>query len=305
VRHGVALAVVVGLLIALPAEARQQGETTTVTVGQTVPLKTVFDKQQTYTIVMSGVVTLTLTATGATETYDAFHIYSGNCESPGRGVYLQIKDAHGNLIDDSDAGRPPCRSDHRYEFEVNEAPAWDLDGKAVAYIPLRAAPGWTASGSFTLKIEKEEVGRRDVIFKVLAKKEARASKTDEFLADARLGGAGRIVGIYGGGSLGRGVLSLTLVWLLRDDAHLVLRPEGIWLYHRKKKGVFGHATVVKSDEPKCRKGSDVSIALLELPRSVAQVASRAPGCSALYDALLWKESASTIAVSVKEVQVKG
>jgi hypothetical protein len=97
---------------------------------------------------------------------------------------------------------------------------------------------------------------------------------------------------------------LTLVWLLRDDAHLVLRPEGIWLFNRKREGVLGHAKVVKSDEQKCRKGSDVFIALLERPRFGAQVNSTRPGCPALGDALVWKESASTIAVSVKEVLVK-
>jgi hypothetical protein len=68
----------------------------------------------------------------------------------------------GNLIDAGDAGRPPCRSDHRYEFVVNKSypPAWDLYGKAKAYITLRESPGVTANGSFTLRITG--VGSRDV-----------------------------------------------------------------------------------------------------------------------------------------------
>jgi hypothetical protein len=164
-RYGVAAAlVVVGLLLALPASARQQAETVTVTVGQAVPLKTVFDKKTTYTITVSGLVTLTLKNGTGKQVYDPFHGMQGtNCEQSGVGVYLQIKDPRGDTINASDAYKPPvytipCRKDHRYEFQLNDAypPGWDIQGKAAAYIPLRPDPTyWTVSGSFKLTIEAE------------------------------------------------------------------------------------------------------------------------------------------------------
>ena len=107
-RYGVALTVVVGLLLALPAAARQQAETVTVKVGQTVPLKTVFDKKTTYTIVMSGLVTLTLNDGSGKETYDPFHgAQAQSCQNDGggQGVNLQIKDKNGDAIEISDADR--------------------------------------------------------------------------------------------------------------------------------------------------------------------------------------------------------
>jgi hypothetical protein len=166
VRRGVVLGSLLALVLVLPASARQQaGETVTVKVGQTVPLKTVFDKKTTYTVVVSGQVTMRLNDGSGTPTYyDPFHGAQGpNCEKSGVGVYLQIKDPRGDTINASDAYRPPvytipCRRDHRYTFQLNDAypPSWDIHGKAKAYIPLQPDPAyWTASGSFKLTIEAE------------------------------------------------------------------------------------------------------------------------------------------------------
>jgi hypothetical protein len=158
-RYGVALGLVVGLL-AVPASAGQQAgaETVTVKVGQTIPLKTVFDKKTTYTIVMSGLVTLTLKDGTGKQIYDPFHGMQGtNCELNGPGVYLQIKDAAARLIDFSDADKPRCRSDHRYVFEINDGALPQLVGKATTYIPLQPdLTYWTVSGSFKLTIEPAE-----------------------------------------------------------------------------------------------------------------------------------------------------
>jgi hypothetical protein len=185
-RYGVALALLVGLL-ALPASAGRQTETVTVKVGQTIPLKTVFDKKTTYTIVVSGLVKLRLNDGSGAEWYDPFHGAQGpNCEQSGVGVYLQIKDARGATINASDAYKPPvytipCRSDHRYSFPLNDAypPAWDIQGKAQAYIPLQPDPAyWTASGSFKLTIEPAEPEPVAVIrFGVNAKEEKNAVAT--------------------------------------------------------------------------------------------------------------------------------
>ncbi len=129
-----------------------------------MPLKTVFDKKKTYTVVMSGLLTMTLKEGGLTHTYDPFHgAEDANCTNSGPSVYLQIKDASGNLIDYSTAGKPPCRKNHRYKFVVNDAypPAWDLHGKATAYITLQPNPrDWTVSGSFKLTVEAGPRGAR-------------------------------------------------------------------------------------------------------------------------------------------------
>jgi hypothetical protein len=309
-RYVVALAVVAGLLVALPAAARQQAETVTVKVGQTVPLKTVFDKKKTYTIVMSGLVTLTLNDGGGKETYDPFHgAQAENCQNAGPGsVYLQIKDKNGPAISASHAYKPPlyrvpCRLDHRYEFQVNDGPAVsDLEGSATAYIPLQPDPRyWTASGSFKLQIT--EPPRRDVILKVLAFDERFASKSDPLLADARLAGAGRIVDLDGDRDV-RGVFALKLIWLERADTQLTLRPvsPGTWGYNRKKRSVFGLLEVVKANDKICQVGGQWNLALRQGASDAAVLQPRR--CSGIPGQFTWTEPSSTVAATVKEVKVK-
>jgi hypothetical protein len=157
VKRGVVLWSLLALVLVLPASARVANDTVTVKVGQPVPLKTVFDKKKTYTIVMSGLITFTLKNGTGKQIYDPFHGMQGaNCESAGPSVYLQIKDAAGRLIDYSDADKPPCRSDHRYVFQVNDGVLPQLVGKATAYIPLQPdLTYWTVSGSFKLVVEEE------------------------------------------------------------------------------------------------------------------------------------------------------
>jgi hypothetical protein len=189
VRYGVAFVLAIGLLVALPAAARQQAETVTVKVGETVPLTTVFDKKKTYTIVMSGLVTMTLKVGNLTQVYDPFYgAADANCTNSGPSVYLQIKDASGNLIDHGAANNPTCRNDHRYEFVVNDRypPAWDLHGKATAYITLQPNPrDWTVSGSFKLQIEVEPTQPAAVIRFVVNANEKR-----NVVARAHLNGRG-------------------------------------------------------------------------------------------------------------------
>jgi hypothetical protein len=303
VRRGVFLGSVLALVLALPAAARVQDETVTLKVGQTVPLKTVFDKKKTYTIVMSGLVTRTLNAGGGKVAYDPFHGAQGaNCENAGPGVYLQIQDARGLLIDYNDAGRPPCRTDHRYEFQVNDGPVVsDLVGKAKAYITLGEAPGWTTSGSFTLKIK--EPPRRDVILKVLAFDERFASKQDPLLADARLAGAGRIVDLDGDTDV-RGVFALRLMWIERDDAELTLKPvlPNLWRYNKKKRSIFGILEVVKASDKICQVGGQWNFVLRQGASDAAVLQPRR--CSGIPGQFTWTEPSSTVAATVKEVKVK-
>lgn len=159
-RRGVFLALVCACIVAIPAAgASTQAETVTLKVGQTVPLKTVFDKTKRYRIVMSGLVTMTLKEGNQTLVYDPFYgAQDANCTNSGASVHLQIKDAAGNLIDFAGAGKPPCRKDHRYEFLVNDSypPGWELHGKATSYITLQPDPKfWTVGGAFTLRVEEE------------------------------------------------------------------------------------------------------------------------------------------------------
>jgi hypothetical protein len=158
-RLGVALAVSIGLVIAVPAAARQQDDSVTVRVGQTVRLTTVFDKKTKYTVVMSGLVTVT--APGFKFTYDPFYGFVESC--PGKDVRpaqnLQITDEHGGILDPAAAGRPACRSDHRYEFQINEGLLPDLVGRATARITSTVpTPGYTHRGSFTLQIKPTPTG---------------------------------------------------------------------------------------------------------------------------------------------------
>jgi len=305
VRYGVALVVVAGLLVALPAAARQQAETVTLKVGQTVSLKTVFDKKKTYTIVMSGLITRILNDGTGKIVYDPFHGAQGaSCENAGAGVYLQIQDARGSLgIDYKGAGSPRCRTDHRYEFEVNDGPVVsDLVGKAKAYITLGDAPGWTTSGSFTLQIK--EPTRRDVILKVLAFDERFASKKDPLLADARLGGAGRIVDLddYEGRDV-RGVFALKLIWIERDDTELTLTPviPSEWRHNKKKRSIFGLLEVVKASDGICKVGGQWNFALRQGASDAAILQPRR--CSGIPSQFTWTEPSSTIAATVKEVRV--
>ena len=153
-RRGVALAVLLGLAVAVPAAARQQDDNVMLKVGQKVPLTTVFDKKTKYTITVSG--QITVTATGYNFTYDPFFGYVASC--PGKDVRpaqnFQITDEHGGILDPAAAGRPSCHSDHRYEFLINGRTFPDLVGRATASIAaLAPTPGYTYSGSFTLQIK--------------------------------------------------------------------------------------------------------------------------------------------------------
>lgn len=308
-RYGVALTVIAWLLIAVPAAARQQAETVTVRVGQTVPLKTIFNKKQTYTFVVSGLITRTLNDGSSTIVYDPFHgMQAANCQNAGLGVYLQIKDARGDTINASDAYRPPvytipCRKDHRYEFTLNDAypPAWDINGRATAYIALGEAPGWTTSGSFTLRIKSPP--RRDVIVKVLAADERAASKQDPLLADARLLGAGRIRNLDGDKEV-TGAFALRLLWVDRDDTELTLMPvnEEAWRFNKKKRSVFGVVSVVKSNDPSCRKGYEWLLALRQGASDQAAIQMKSK-CAGLPPNLVWTQPTSTIAVTVREALV--
>jgi len=158
-RRGVAVAVTIGLVLVAPAAARQQDDTVTVRVGQTVPLKTFFMKREKYTVVMSGLVTVK--ATGFKFTYDPFYGFVTSC--PGKDVRpaqnFQITDEHGGILDPDAAGRPACRADHHYEFQVNGRAIPDLFGRATAKIVSTVpTPGYTHSGSFTLQIRPATEG---------------------------------------------------------------------------------------------------------------------------------------------------
>jgi hypothetical protein len=158
------------------------------------------------------------------------------------------------------------------------------------------------AGSFAATFDVVAAGRKDVIFRVLAKEELKASKVNELLADARLGGAGRIVDLTGEHTI-RGVFSLTLVWLHRDDGHLTLRPVGGWPYSKSKRVLYGSVEVVKSDEPRCPKGYRLLVGLRQNP-DLATVALTEGGCGAFRQSLSWREPGSAIAVSVEEVRVR-
>jgi hypothetical protein len=315
-RRKLFLASLLALTLVLPAAARQQfGETVTLKVGQTVPLKTAFDKETTYTIIVSGLVTLSPTAACVNctpSTYDPFHgVQAQNCEKDGGGVGVnfQIKDRRGDTINASDAYKPPvytipCRKDHTYAFQLNDAypPSWDIDGRAIAYIPLRPDPTyWTASGSFKLQIKEGLPPRLDVNFYVAAKKELVASD-DPKLADALLRGSGTIVDIDGD-TQPRGKLSLTLVWLLRDDARIVLRPtDERWRYDKAKRSLFGYFEVVKSDEPTCERGAQWAVLLVRGRTNDAAVL-RASQCKGLTK-LVWREPSSAVITKIIESKVR-
>jgi hypothetical protein len=302
VRHGVFLALVLALVAAVPAAAVSEEETVTLRLGETKRLQSIFDKEKKVTLVVSGVITREFGG-GLTQSYDPFHGYTGNCQNAGAGVYLQIEDAHGKGIDYNGAGRPPCRSDHRYEFTINDSPpAWDLDGKATASITLRASEGVTTSGSFTLRVIGASK-RRDLVFKVLAKKELQASKADLFLADVKLGGAGRIVDLDSGDPVteARGVLSLTFEWTNRDDTHLTLRPNQ-GSYRAGKRRAFVSMRVLSSSEPKCPKGTFFQMVLDQNPMRAHVEPVSARECGRIVGKLLsWKEPASEIAVKLSVV----
>src|SRR5207249_12015360 len=128
----------------------------------------------------------------------------------------------------------------------------------------------TASGSFKLTIKSGVGGkRRDFLFKVLAKKELVESKANLFLADAFLGGTGRLVDLDSAADAydfvtARGAFSLTLEWTARDDTHLTLRPtEGRYLASQKLMSIL--AEVLSSSEPKCPKGTNFVIRLIQNP----------------------------------------
>jgi hypothetical protein len=312
-RYGVALGLAVGLL-AVPASARQQTETVTLKVGQTTPLKTSFNKSTKYTITVSGLVTLTPTAACVNcvaSTYDPFHgVQAKNCENNGGGVAVnfQINDPRGPTINASDAYKPPvytipCRKDHTYVFQLNDAypPSWDINGKASAYIPLEPDPTyWTASGSFKLSIEPDRA-RRDVILKVLATDERSASKVDPLLADARFVGSGRIVDLDSDEPEVRGVFALKLMWVERDDTELTLKPVKLVLYNKKKRSVFVLLEVVKSNDRTCKIGFQWNFAMRQGASDQAALQSR--GCNTAPTNFLWSEPRSAIATTVKEVEV--
>ena len=300
-RRASVLVLGLALIVTLPAAARPQDETVTLRIGQTVPLETVFDKTEKATIVMSGLITRT--TTGLTYIFDPFYGNAANCQKAGPGVNLQIEDEAGRLIDFADAGRPRCRPDHRYEFVVNEnyPRYWHLHGEAKAYIPGQVkTPGWTDSGSFTLQIKGGTSGRRDVRFTVEAKKEL-VTLNDPLLADVRLSGTGRMNDLDGA-STARGLFHLTLVWLTREDTHLLLRPEGKWTYSKSAKMVSGGLRVTRSSDGSCLKGrAPNAISLLGRKRQ----AHVNMGLCAGFTFLRWREPKSEVEVSVKEVRAGG
>ena len=112
---------------------------------------------------MSGLITLTLKESGPVPQHTTLRRRTDELHQLRPQRLLQIKDASGNLIDFAGAGKSLCRNDHRYEFLVNDAypPAWELHGKATAYITLQPGPRyWTVSGSFTLTVRGAAAPRR-------------------------------------------------------------------------------------------------------------------------------------------------
>jgi hypothetical protein len=288
----------VALLVVLPAAARQLDDDVTVKVGQTVRLKTFFNRDRKYTIVMSGVVTLTPRSTGPTVFYDPFYASASSsvCPSTSPSVFLQIKDAHANVIDFSTAGRPRCRPDHRYEFQVNDAypPAYDLDGGANAYVALDPGSTWTASGSFSLVVRSAEP-RRDVVFKVRAKKEFVVSVKDPLLADVRLSGTGRIADLDGARTTS-GLFQATLAWLTRDDTLLTLKPTGTWRYNSGRRAVQGPVRVVRSSDGTCLKKSGLTMTVNKLAGSASLTLNECNGLTKAY----WSVKKSDLSLSVEE-----
>jgi hypothetical protein len=306
VRQAVVLGALAALLLVLPAAARTVDDDVTVRVGQTVRLKTFFAKDRKYTIVMSGLVTLTLKDGTGKQIYDPFHGMQGpNCEQSGVGVYLQIKDSRGDTINASDAYKPPvytvpCRSDHRYEFQLNDAypPSWDIAGAADAYIPLEPDPRyWTASGSFSLIVRPAQP-RRDVVFKARGKKETTESARDALLADVTLSGAGRIRDVDGDAQA-TGLFKVTLVWLTREDTQLTLAPTGKWRYNASRQAVLGPLKVVRSSDGTCLKKTGMRMTLSKLSGLAAVGLS---GCNGLSKAF-WTYKRSDLTLIVDEVRV--
>jgi hypothetical protein len=297
-----------GLTLVLPAAAAVQDETVTLLPnGEAKQLTTVFDKSIKYTLVASGVITFDY-GNGSTFTIDPFHSFTGDCQDAFTGVYLQVKDASGNLLDVHNTGSPSCRSDHRYVFVVNKKyPAtWDFHGKATAYATYHTTPGVTAKGSFTLQIKRgDKTVIKGVVFKVLATKELVGTKRDDLLGDVRLGGAGRLVNVdsrTGYAASARGVLSLSLNWLHTADQHLALRPIGQWRYLEAKRAVTGHVQVVSSNVRTCRRGAKLYVALRHL--RTADVLTR-PDCDLeprYNEHYYWRDPGSDLAVRITEVE---
>lgn len=186
----VALALLVGvvLAVAVPASAQRTDETVTLAPGRTVLLKTVFDKERTYRITLSGVVTLTVSDVQLT--IDPLFSYSGNCQSPSARTGIRLIDARGIDVFSPFSGvpAPKCRPDHTYSFTVNgPTPRTGvIDGRIKARndITVNAARGDTASGSFTLTIEAEARPVATVVWGV------RANKKKGLVGRAHLNGRG-------------------------------------------------------------------------------------------------------------------
>ena len=158
-RNRVAVAIVVALLVALPAAARLQDETVTLSAGKSLRLKTVFEKAREYKVTVSGVVTLTVS--NSPITIDPLFSYTGNCQNPSARSGVRLIDSRGFDVFSpfSTVPAPKCRSDHTYTFTLNgPTPRTGvLNGRITAKndITVNTARGDTASGSFKLVVEAE------------------------------------------------------------------------------------------------------------------------------------------------------
>jgi hypothetical protein len=163
--------------------------------------------------------------------------------------------------------------------------------------PWSPGQGWTASGSFHLVVRPAET-RRDVVFKVGAKKESVASAKDPLLADVKLSGRGRIWDGEGAGTT-VGLFQVTLVWLTRDDTSLTLKPTGDWRYNASRRAVLGPVRVVRSSDGTCLKKSGMRMSLGKLAGLASLTLS---GCNGLTKAF-WTYKRSDLTLSVEERRV--
>lgn len=292
-----------GLLVALPAAARVHDEAVTLVAGEAVPLKTLFKSDAPYRVTVRGVITLTVS--NVPITIDPLFSFTGACQNASARVGVRLLNVQGVDVFSpfSAVPAPKCCSDHTYTFTLNgPTPRTGvLDGRITAKndITVKAARGDTASGAFKLQITSLADPRRDVRFKVVAKKESRASAKDPLLADVRLSGAGRIADLDGARTA-RGLFQLTLVWLTRDDTLLTVKPTGTWRCIKDKRAVYGPVRVVKSSGT-CLKPRRMILTLTKR-RGTASLSLN--DCNGL-DRAQWLPKPSDIALSVQEVRVGG
>jgi hypothetical protein len=247
--------------------------------GERIPLTTVFDKNTTYTVTMSGVISIASPSSDGTvftQYYDPIYALGSNssCANAGKSAYLRIEATSGVFPSNlNTAGTPACNSSHTYTFLVNPAairPAYHLNGKAYAWVAVGPSGGATATGAFRLAIKSAEPMPTTVHFQFQQGGLPKGYK-GKVLLDTRTVGKGtiRVVdtrnGYPHGPASGTAVHIANYASLDLEDDHLVFKlrngvyREGKTPHDPRVVGVT--MDVVRSNDGQCKPGAIVELLL--------------------------------------------